>query len=191
MRYIIDTQSSTDEKVIANVISLSKFSGVISSVSRIDIPSTDTTTSDVDESLLMDSDILISEMLDKDSYLASYPIRQGLYIDTLSINVITKYSEGTKLCIYTTGGLFKSFDIGNKTGVINFNLMDGENIPEDETVTKFETSSNFVAIKIDGVFKPVFYNFGDITTPTNLYFKIVGNENTSGSALLTGKLGAL
>ena len=191
MMYIIDKNASTDERKIATVLSLSKAGGISAKVARIDQPKADTSNITDEDEYLTDSDILISQIFDKDTYMLEYPIFQGICLDTLSLNVITKYSAETKLCIYTSGGLYKALNVGDKTGIINFDLLEGENVPQDESVTQFETSSHFMALKVDSVFKPIFYNLNNMANPTRIYFKIVGNDNTSGSSLLTGKILAL
>lgn len=183
----IDKNASTDAVKIASVTYLSKRKGVITQTVRINNSDTVPEGQQYDntiESIPQDAGVAITRLFDKDNNLASHPIYQGLYLDKLSVKILSEYSEDAQLCVLTDKGFYKSFSIGGKTGEFEIDVLEGETVPEDESVTQFETSTGFIAGKTNNGFKPQFFNFDSYQNPTYFYLKIVGNDKTSASSIV-------
>lgn len=173
-----NSSSSSDGSKIADAFYLLKNSGVVSSKVSIDKPTTET--AEELEAVTKDSPSRIFDLFSDGNDYATIPVYNSVYIDTLSLDILSPYSENSKICVLTSLGFYKAFDIGEKMGTIEINLMEGES-PSDEN---YITTSGFPVINTSNGYRPKFINFNSYSNPLTLGIKIVGNDKSSASAVV-------
>lgn len=179
----IDKDSTLpDGSKTATAYHLSKSSGVSVNKVRVESQSiSEDVNAEYQEQIPRDSDAVVSKLFASANDEIAVPVYNSVYIDKMTLDLLSAYSAGSKLCIFTSTGFYKSFDIGEKSGVVEINLMENESPEGDEYVT----SNGFPVIKTDDdEYRPKFINFGSYVNPLVLSIKIVGNDKTSAAAVV-------
>lgn len=174
----IDKDSSIDGSKTATAYYLLKGSGVVTSKVRVDTPSTNT--EETIQSSPQDTETRKFDLLFDGNDDIMISVYNAVYLDTISLDILSPYSENSKLCVLTSTGFYKAFPIGEKTGSINIDLMEGETPNNDEYIT----TSGFPVINTANGYRPKFINFGSYDNPLILGIKIVGNDKTSASMVV-------
>lgn len=174
----IDKGSSTDGSKTATAYHLLKGSGVVTSRVRIDEPVT--ITENNTQTVPEDSITRKFDLLFDGNDTITISIYNSVYMDSLSLEILSPYSENTKICILTSAGFYKAFPIGGKTGVVDIDLMEGETPDNDSYIT----TSGFPVINAENGYRPKFINFGSYDNPLTLGIKIIGNDTLSASTVV-------
>lgn len=171
----IDKDSSIDGSKTATAYYLLKGSGVVTSKVRIDTPSVNT--EETTQITPQDTETRKFDLLFDGNDNITISVYNAVYMDTLSLEILSPYSENSKVCVLTSTGFYKAFSIGGKIGIIDIDLMEGETPDNDEYIT----TSGFPVINTVNGYRPKFINFGSYDNPLILGIKIVGNDKTSAS----------
>ena len=172
---------SSDGSKIATELSLHKTYGTLSRMIRVNTNDS-SSTDEINEIQKNpeDSDISINQLLFPGNDAIAIYVVNSVYIESLSLEIISPYSTESKLCIYTTTGFYKSFSIGEKTGNVVIDLMENET-PSGED---FITSNGFPTVNTEEGYRPKFINFQSYQNPIELIFRIVGNDKSTASAVI-------
>lgn len=103
------------------------------------------------------------------------------------LEIITPFSENTKILVMSDHYTVKIFDIGGLTGNVELDFCEGDELidnPENsEDSSKYFKSNGFRAVEIGDKWSPIILNPHSTDTPVTVLFRLVGNTDPSASGI--------